>query len=350
MVGLLRAIFAAIHTAWMVCLMLLLFWLAALGWRGLLGATNWLGSDPTRDRLYEQGAALPGPDLSPFPPEKRVISNSVGMTLILVPPGECVVGSPSYEEGHNPDEIPHHARITRAFYLGAHEVTVRQFRQFVAHSGYVTDRDRCPCLSSHTEGVLGLGPGKSLELTWCDPGFPQTEDHPVVFVSWQDAMAFCDWLSRRERCSYRLPTEEEWEYACRAGTAQESLVHGYADEWAHVARFNIRDPSTRGDIQIQGWGDGFQFTSPVGSFYPSSLGLHDMLGNVWEWCSDWYDEKYWGSMPADDLQGPKSGRERSVRGGGWMDDPTRVRPANRAARPPSQGWHDVGFRVARDYP
>ncbi len=350
MPGLLRRIVAAIRTAWTVCLVLVLLWLAAVGWRRLMDGTNWLGRDPTRDRLYEQGAALPGPDLSPFPPQERSVANSVGMRLVLVPPGECVLGSPSYEEGRFADEMPHRTRISRAFYLGAHEVTVGQFRQFVVDSGYVTEHERCPCESFYWEETLGLGPGKSLEVTWRDPGFPQTEDHPVVFVSWQDAVAFCEWLSRREECSYRLPTEAEWEYACRAGTAGPFPVGGYPDEWGRRASFNVWDSLAEGCIQMRRWGDGFHFTSPAGSFRPNPLGFHDMLGNVWEWCSDWYDAEYNGRAPADDPQGPKSGRERSVRGGGWRDDPIKARPANRAARPPSKAYHDVGFRVVRSYP
>ena len=142
--------------------------------------------------------------------QKVPLVNSIGIKLAFIPPGEFMMGSDTTEPVPNDDEFvdkaagrreKHRVRITRLFYLSVTEVTRGQFREFVDDAGYKTDAEK--------EGS---------EFTWRDPHFEQTDEHPVVYVSWNDAVAFCDWLSRREGKTYRLPTEAEWEYACRAGT------------------------------------------------------------------------------------------------------------------------------------
>ena len=147
---------------------------------------------------------------------KPGIVNSLGMQLAYIPAGKFGMGSPKDEPGRKDEERRHEVRLTREFYLGVHEVTVGQFRAFVRESGYKTDSDK------DGKGSWGITPNGKFErdakYDWKGPGFDQGDDHPVVDVSWNDAKAFCTWLSVKEGKSYRLPTEAEWEYACRAGT------------------------------------------------------------------------------------------------------------------------------------
>jgi formylglycine-generating enzyme required for sulfatase activity len=188
------------------------------------------------------------------------------------------------------------------------------------------------------------------ELTWRRPGFPQTDEHPVVHVSWNDCKAFCDWLSRKEKRAYRLPTEAEWEYACRAGTptrfstgdAPESLK-GYANIADRSAGQRFRD------WPVADFEDGYVHTAPAGSFKASAFGLHDMHGNVWEWCADWYDRDYYSKSPRIDPLNdvPGQGKERVIRGGGWdFYVGSRCQSACRAAHTPSSRYDYLGFRVA----
>jgi formylglycine-generating enzyme required for sulfatase activity len=190
------------------------------------------------------GAARPAADSALFSPEQQAAAkasgvpvqttNSIGVKLVLVPPGEFQMGSrESAEElakafkdyGEAPssvfkDEYPlHRVRITKPFYLGTHEVTVGQFRHFVKDTGYKTDAEKGTLFA----GAIGWKRDtedfeRNAKYSWQNAGFEQTEGHPVVNVSWNDALEFCKWLSGKEGKTYRLPTEAEWEYACRAGT------------------------------------------------------------------------------------------------------------------------------------
>ena len=273
-------------------------------------------------------------------------TNSIGMKLVLIPPGEFMMGSPEAEEGRFDWEGPQHrVRITKPFYLGAHEVTVGQFRRFVSDAGYKTDAEK--------DGKGGFGVTadgnweQKPEYTWRNPGFPQTDEHPVVNVSWNDAVAFCEWLSGKEGREYRLPTEAEWEYACRAGTTTR-YYHGNEEEGlAQVG--NVADAEAK--KKFPGWttisaSDGYVYTAPVGKFRANGFGLYDMHGNVWEWCSDWYDAKYYANSPVDNPKGPASGSYRVVRGGSWRDSPRLCRSASRLGGSPVRRCYDLGFRVA----
>ncbi len=160
--------------------------------------------------------ASPGTAPGTDPP--KPITNSIGMKLVLIPAGTFLMGSPDEDKDARGDETPPHpVRITRPFYLGATEVTRGQFRRFVDDAGYQTEAEK--------DGKGGLGWNEETKkfeqnprYTWQNPGFEQTDEHPVVNVTWNDAVAFAQWLSRKEGKTYRLPTEAEWEYACRAGT------------------------------------------------------------------------------------------------------------------------------------
>ena len=230
--------------------------------------------------------------------------NSIGMKMVLIPPGEFLMGSTAEEQARFleeataakvqwfidriPGEGPQHpVRITKPFTLGRDEVTRGQFRRFVEETGYETEAER------DGKGGRGIFDGKWVEdpqFVWsADPGFPQTDDHPVVNVSWSDATAFCQWLSKKQGVKYHLPTEAQWEYACRAGTTtfwccgdSETTLREYA--WSNA--------NSGGK------------TRAAGQLKPNAWGLCDMHGNVLEWCADWYAEDYYAQSPPNDPSGP----------------------------------------------
>jgi len=277
----------------------------------------------------------------------KEITNSIGMKLVLIPAGEFMMGSPEGEEGRNADEQQHRVRITKPFYLGVHEVTLGQFMKFYHQANYKTEAER--------DGKGGFGhtdDGKewkiSPEFVAWNTGFPQTMDHPAVNVSWNDAVAFCQWLSRKEGKTYRLPTEAEWEYACRAGTTTRYYVGDDTEALVRVG--NVADATAKAkfsDWKTVSSNDGYVFTAPVGRFQPNAFGLYDLHGNVWEWCSDWYGSGYYEESPADDPTGPRSGEFRVMRGGsGWFDPRTTGSAIRYHGAPAYRGYH-IGFRVAR---
>ena len=171
----------------------------------------------------------------------------------------------------------------------------------------------------------------------------------MVNVSWNDAVAFCKWLSRKEGKTYRLPTEAEWEYACRAGTTTRYYSGDDPETLAKVG--NVADATAK--AKFPDWkytikaNDGYVFTAPVGKFKPNAFGLYDMHGNAWQWCADWYGADYYATSPADDPTGPDSGDVRVLRGGSWFDGPSVTRSAIRLGVIPGYGGSSTGFRVAR---
>jgi formylglycine-generating enzyme required for sulfatase activity len=277
------------------------------------------------------------------------LTNSLGMKLIRIEPGVFRMGSPDTEKGAEDDEKPQHrVRITRPFYLGVHEVTRGQFRRFVDDAGYRTEQEK--------DGRGGWGWNERVKkfeqnrrYTWQNPGFEQTDLHPVVNVSWNDAVAFIKWLSQKEGKSYRLPTEAEWEYACRAGTMTRWSCGDDPEDLAEVG--NVADvtaktkyPEWTEAIAAQ---DGFVYTAPVGHFRPNAWGLFDMHGNAWEWCSDEYDAGYYKHSPADDPVGAVgAGPYRVFRGGGFANYPHYCRSAYRRRNTPDPRNGSVGFRLA----
>jgi formylglycine-generating enzyme required for sulfatase activity len=274
-------------------------------------------------------------------PGKAELTNSLGMKLVWIPPGRFCLGSADLADDIQGDEKPHRVCITRPFYLAVHEVTVGQFRRFVEATGYSTDAER----SERYKGLLAMPPdlfNEKSRLAWYDPPFPQAETSPVVYVSWSDAQAFVAWLGSLEGRDYRLPSEAEWEYACRAGSTTRFSTGD--DEETLRRSANVRDGGAWRPRGLPR--DGFRFASPVGSFPANSFGLCDMHGNVWEWCADWYRADYYHeSLPADP-PGPAKGSERVLRGGSYFLSPDSSRSANRASNPPDFYSYEVGFRVA----
>ncbi len=287
------------------------------------------------------GAAPHNPDR-----EKNLVldlGENVKLELVPVPAGKFLRGDP---DGDDDEKPRHEITLSKAFHLGKYEVTVGQFRAFVKDSGYKTDAEM---------GDGGIGYNalaktwvKSKEYTWKNPGFPQTDQYPVVNMSWNDADAFCTWLRKKSGRDVRLPSEAEWEYSCRAGTATRFSC-GENDQTLKAVA-NIADASFQqmfpAGFWAQKWNDGFPFTAPVGQFQANAFGLYDMHGNVLEWCGDWYKSNYYQFSPGRDPPGPGDGKSRVIRGGAFGNEPRQCRAAFRNGRLPSYRHPDLGFRVA----
>lgn len=300
--------------------------------------------------------------------------NSLGMAFVKIPAGEFLMGSDESPESLAraypqlprerfellQDEGPvHRVRITKAFWMGRHEVTVGQFRRFVEASGYVPE--------SEADGTGGYGwradynpsttrrgdafEGRDKRYSWRNPGFPQGEDHPVVNITWNDAEALAAWLTKTEGRRYRLPTEAEWEYAARAGT--RSRYHSGDDPATLLQAANVFDADSARHwphwqaMALKG-SDGHAFTAPVGRFAPNAWGLHDMHGNAWEWVSDWHDEEYYKHSPVDDPQGPADGGVKVRRGGSWHTWAFYARSSYRNWNAPDTRYTLVGMRLVRE--
>lgn len=253
-----------------------------------------------------------------------VVTNSLGMHLAMIPAGAFRMGSPESETSRNAAEGPaHDVAISRPFFLGVHQVTQQQFQSVLGVN------------------LSNFGPSGRAAMHGMDVGA-----FPVEGVSWDDAVAFCNQLSTwpeevRNGRVYRLPTEAEWEYACRAGT-RTPFSHGDSLS-AQDANFNSGLPYGRvgrtPPLDRPAW---------VGCYPPNRFGLYDMHGNVCEWCADWYDAGYYSRSPQQDPKGPAGGVRRVARGGAWLFSGGMCRSAHRAAFPPRLRYAGIGFRVAAD--
>ena len=240
--------------------------------------------------------------------------------MISIPAGDFDMGTPdSYTASHNPDEHPQHSVTLSAYSIGKYEVTRGQYRAFMT----ATSR----AAPAYWDAVQDWGTG----------AFTQTDDHPVVGVTYYDAEAFCTWASGH------LPTEAQWERAAR-WTGSYSNVYPWGDAWGDEMCNNYYDSNSAG-----GGYEKFQ-TAPVGSYssYPSPSGCQDMAGNVCEWCQDWYGSTYYSTSPSSDPQGPASGSYRVLRGGCWYNIVYGCRCAYRFSFDPGSFYGSYfGFRLAR---
>jgi formylglycine-generating enzyme required for sulfatase activity/serine/threonine protein kinase len=268
-----------------------------------------------------------------------------------IPSGCFEMGSPETEAGRESDERLHQVCV-ESFRLASHEVTLAQFERFVTASGYRTDAENG---RSEAKGCESLDRddktdpwGMKSWASWRKPNQYQANDehHPVSCVSWNDARAYIDWLNQETGHAFRMPTEAEWEYAARAGT---QTAHFWDANPNAVACRHVNSAD-----QGQGWesgfdcDDGYEWVAPVGQFAPNAWGLHDMLGNVWEWTCSEYDADYQGverlcAPPEIDLP-------RVMRGGAWNSGPALVRAAYRNRNFPEARYGFVGFRLALDIP
>ena len=230
--------------------------------------------------------------------QDQEVTNSIGMKLCLIPAGEFMMGASPGDGDAEASEFPRHqVDISRSFYMGIYEVTQGQYEQ-----------------------VMGTNPSSF-----------KGADRPVEGVSWDDAVAFCRRLSEITGEKYRLPTEAEWEYACRAETeAKYFWGDGEATDYAWF------------------WDNSGEETHTVGEKEPNAWGLYDMSGNVWEWCLDWYDENYYSRSADKDPSGPTSGTSRVVRGGSWYNSLKNQRSSSRFGFRPDKANYYIGFRVVRE--
>jgi formylglycine-generating enzyme required for sulfatase activity len=289
------------------------------------------------------------PEISEVPAAPKSVMGKTGIDYVQVPAGEFLMGSNDtnrFGETAVGESPRHKVEITRAFWMSRCEVTVAQFRKFVESTGYKTEPEE----SGEGSFALDIKTGeiaRAPERIWSNPGYTQGDNHPVVCVSWKDATAYCEWLSKQEGKTCRLPTEAEWEYACRAGT--DTLLATGEDLLSLQGAANMADGALQTVYASAGgcapWNDGYAFTSTVGSFIPNRFGLFDMHGNVAEWCQDWYDAGYYANSPAKDPQGPLSGKWRVVRGGSWYNTASCGRSSGRHDNIATSPATTNGFRV-----
>ena len=277
--------------------------------------------------------------------------------MIEVPAGTYSIGSPEIEPGRYPNERPMKQETVRPFAIGEAEVTRGQFAKFVAETNHEMARG-CYTPGKLDDLLSDLDP----KASWRDPGFEQTDDHPVVCISWNDAVTYARWLSEKTGHKYRLPTEASWEVAARGGTATAFFWGRSADEgcayhnggdlslgekwpeWAERTE-EARKGGEPNSVLVQ-CRDGHAFTSAARSFLPNPFGLFDMTGNVWEWVLDCGDNQ--GRVGDSPLEASPACERRRTRGGSWDDWPVDLRSAVRKRLEPSFRRSDTGFRLVRE--
>jgi formylglycine-generating enzyme required for sulfatase activity len=235
------------------------------------------------------------------------LGHGVLLEMVYIPGGTFLMGSPENEEGHRNNESPQHQVTIAPFYMGKFPITQAQW-----------------------EAVMGTNPSHFTEAK-----------RPVEMVSWEETIKFCDQLSLKTGHVYCLPSEAEWEYACRAGTTTPFYFGETIT--TDLANYDGEEPRA-----LRSKGIFRKETTDVGSFPPNAFGLYDMHGNVWEWCQDWHNSKYYANSPSENPRGPEKGTERVVRGGSWEDDARFCRAASRRyAGGPGARFYDLGFRLVR---
>lgn len=266
--------------------------------------------------------------------------------MIVVPAGRFVMGSPAGEPERDPDESPRHpVTIETPFAISRFEITRGQYAAFVDSTGHATVSG-CRVWVNHRWE-------EQRQRSWRDPNFLQTDEHPVVCISWDDAQAYVTWLARETGQPYRLLSEAEWEYAARAGSTSVYFFGDNPDDLCVTD--NGHDQTSERAHPGMPWPgvdctDGFAETAPVGSLQPNPFGLHDVHGNVWEWLQDCYRSDYQNAP--DDGSAVESGvcAQRVYRGGGWSVEKRGRRAANRGRFDPEGRYGQLGLRVARDLP
>jgi formylglycine-generating enzyme required for sulfatase activity len=322
------------------------------GWKGPPGQTEVPGRGDIAEFNLTGG---PGTFEAVVPDGIRIVlpasckSEATDLGLTLVHAGEFLMGAPGTDAHRRPDELQHPVKITRPFYLGTYEVTQWEYKQVMQSK----------------PSAFSLGGGSKDKV-------PRmiTDRFPVESVTWFDAVEFCNRLSRKDGfepyytitdavkeaastvnatvairggAGYRLPTEAEWEYACRAGT---TTPFHYGNE------SSIGTSNVKALIVPSGYGTAPKFkelgrTAKVGSYPPNDWGLFDMHGNVEEWCDDWYDKESYANAPREDPKGANEGLYKVARGGSWLVNDVNCRAASRIFHMPREAKYYGGFRVAR---
>lgn len=298
--------------------------------------------------------------------------NPIGMTLVLIPPGEFSMGAtpeenanvskpadaakPKPDDNNRPplkteESPPHRVSITRMFWMGSTEVTVGQFRRFVEDTKYVTEAEQFGFGDSALAKANKKTTDEMKSRNWRTPGFDAKDESPVTQVTWNDCIEFCNWLSTFEKLKpcyrldpktgwillststgYRLPTEAEWEYACRAGT---TAPFSFGSDPVMLTSYGWFNKSAN------------RTARPVGTKTANSFGLFDMHGNVQEWCQDWFAPDFYANSGVQDPLGPANGTNRVCRGGSFVSGPALCRSACRSSFQPLNRTNNLGFRCVR---
>jgi formylglycine-generating enzyme required for sulfatase activity len=316
-----------------------------------------------RASLQTQVAVVqPPPPIAPVVPISATTSTAGQMIkdcadcpeMVVIPVGSFRMGSPDSEKDRWLDgrEGPvHEVRIGYSFAMGKHELTRGEFSRFAVTSGYKTEAERTNGCAAWDGKTWTYDASKN----WRNPGFAQTDRHPVVCLSWNDAQAYLAWLNEKSPGKgFRLPSEAEWEYAARAGQGATRYPWGDDLSYRQICGF-ANGMDTTGKAQVPGvtWtaascGDGHAYTAPAGSFKVNAFGLHDMHGNAWEWVQDVWHDNYQGA-PDDGsawLTGGYQAR-RVLRGGAWYISPGDLRSANSSRLAPDFRDTGTGMRIAR---
>lgn len=289
------------------------------------------------------------------PVEKPLLNGSINDTISLTPEtifvkgGTFSMGSSKTSAGHYSDERLH-AQSLSDYYIGKYEVTVADFARFVEETDFQTEAERgggSTIRNDEDRWETVLGMNWRFDVKGNKRPFSEY-NHPVIHVTWNDANAYCTWLSEKTGEHYHLPSEAQWEYAARS--RGKTVLYSWGSHTAgEKAGGNVADETGKTKMKdlfiLEGYDDGFAYTSPVGSFRANALGAFDMTGNVWEWCQDYYLEDY-PESPEKNHVGPESGHNRVVRGGSWFDRLRYCRVAKRNNNYPTYRAGHYGFRVA----
>ncbi len=325
---------------------------------GFKPVRKWVSVIANEDKVVD--LTLQEEKVSDTSPQLKIRRNSLGMEFVYIPPDTFNMGSAENEAFRDNDEVQHVVTLTKGFYMARTEVTVKQWRKFVLATGYRTNPqdendtaqrvDRSGGASKHQKQIESAAHFNAhLRNSMANlPDFSVEDAYPVNQVSWEDTQEFIKWLVRTDERQYRLPTEAEWEYACRAGNRTPKFWGSKVGDTCRYA--NITDQNL-----IQTWHekdrpackDKYPVTAPVRQFYPNDFGLYDMQGNVAEWCQDWY-----GLYPIHsqvDPQGPAWSLFRVYRGAGWKDRLGKSRSANREKLWPTMRRDDLGFRLVGEF-
>ena len=310
---------------------------------------------PSAQEAEERRKTEEGPDktglkslVDPAVPVQAVdMGEGITLSLVHVPAGEFVMGSPATEAMRQDDEGPQHrVALSKGVWMGRFEVTVAQFGRFAMQTGYRTTAE-------HAGGAWDITESLKQEwkkgLNWRKSVYNKQPEAPVVLVSWDDTQAFCKWLSEATGRVFRLPTEAEWEYACRAGSASafpwgDDMAGG--EGWLNGADRKLQ--SKHPQWRAFPFSDGSFAAAKSGSYRGNAWGLHDMAGNVWEWCQDWYGAGFYAASPATDPVNTQMDRGRVARGGSWLCYPGFCRAAVRRQYVPEYTTCDLGFRVVME--
>jgi formylglycine-generating enzyme required for sulfatase activity len=274
--------------------------------------------------------------------------------MVVIPAGSFLMGAPATEKDRQEDEGPaHQVRISYSLALGKHELTRGEFSRFATASGYKTEAERSQSCAAWDGKAWAYDASKN----WRNPGFPQTDSHPVVCVSWNDAQAYLTWLNEKAPGKgFRLPSEAEWEYAARAGQGTARFPWGDDLDYSQICSYaNSMDITGTAQVPGVNWKvasciDRHARTAPAGSFKANAFGLFDTHGNVWEWVQDVWHENYQGA-PGDGSAWLSGGDQagRVIRGGSWSNNPRALRSASRLRHALNFSFIDAGMRIARTH-